>query len=154
MQLLQHALDASTTERRRIAAHLLEAIVQSLAGSSYALSGVADKLRSEQLTSAEQSWAASTVRNAATELRQGVRGLRSLLVEIYPPGLRRAGLAAALPHRSCDRESSRARRRRRGLLPGRRDALPRRAESVRATVKHAEATRVRVAIVQSAAAVT
>ncbi len=46
MRLLQHALDASTTERRRIAAHLHDGIVQSLAGSSYALSGVADKLRS------------------------------------------------------------------------------------------------------------
>jgi len=91
VRLLQHALDASTTERRRIAAHLHDGVVQSLAGSSYALSGVADKL-----AQTDQLWAAGIVRSAATELRQSVRGLRSLLVEIYPPGLRRAGLGHAL----------------------------------------------------------
>lgn len=160
MRLLQHALDASTTERRRIAAHLHDGIVQSLAGSSYALSGVADKLRSEQLTSAEQSWAASTVRNAATELRQGVRGLRSLLVEIYPPGLRRAGLAAALSDLTAQLASREIEVEldvdgAANLPEDVETALFRVAqESVRNIVKHAEATRVRVAIVQSASAVT
>ena len=90
-QLLRHALEASTTERRRIAAHLHDGMVQSMAGASYALTGVADCLESE-----EQPWAASVVHHAAAELRQNVRALRSLLVEIYPPSLRRAGLGPAL----------------------------------------------------------
>ncbi len=147
LRLLQHALDASTTERRRIAAHLHDGIVQSLAGSSYALSGVADKLGADG-----QHWAAGTVRNAATELRQGVRGLRSLLVEIYPPGLRRAGLAAALSDltaqlasREIDVELDVD-----GIEQLPEDveiALFRVAqEAVRNIVKHAEATHVRVAV--------
>jgi two-component system, NarL family, sensor kinase len=89
--LLRHALDASTTERRRIAAHLHDGLVQSLTGSSYALTGVADKLGTDQ-----QSWASNVVRDIAADVRQGVLALRSLLVEIYPPSLRRAGIAAAL----------------------------------------------------------
>jgi signal transduction histidine kinase len=89
--LLRHALDASTTERRRIAAHLHDGVVQSLSGSSYALSGV-----SEKLSAAQQPWASAVVRDIATDLRQGVLALRSLLVEIYPPSLRRAGIGPAL----------------------------------------------------------
>ena len=90
-RLLHHALDASTTERRRIAAHLHDGMVQSLVGSSYALAGVADTLQEER-----HAWAASVVGGAASELRQNVRAVRSLLVEIYPPSLRREGLGPAL----------------------------------------------------------
>lgn len=160
VRLLQHALDASTTERRRIAAHLHDGIVQSLAGSSYALSGVADKLSTEHVTATEQRWAAATVRNAATELRQGVRALRSLLVEIYPPGLQRAGLAAALSDltaqlasREIDVELDVDGA---GRLPDEVDvALFRVAqEAVRNIVKHAEATRVRLAITRDTTGVT
>lgn len=143
-RLLRHALDASTTERRRIAAHLHDGMVQSLAGSSFALSGVADSLAAQ-----EQTAAAGVVRSAAVELRQGVRGLRSLLVEIYPPGLRRAGLATALSDLTAQLSS-------RGIavdvevddadLPEQvEDALFRVAqEAVRNIVKHAGATSVQV----------
>jgi signal transduction histidine kinase len=160
LRLLQHALDASTTERRRIAAHLHDGIVQSLAGSSYALSGVADKLSTDQVTASEQRWAASTVRGAATELRQGVRGLRSLLVEIYPPGLRRAGLAAALSDLTAQLASRRidVELDVDGIeqLPADVEiALFRVAqEAVRNIVKHAEATHVRVAVTSDGTSAT
>jgi signal transduction histidine kinase len=156
VRLLQHALDASTTERRRIAAHLHDGIVQSLAGSSYALSGVADKLSTEHVTATEQRWAAATVRDAASELRQGVRGLRSLLVEIYPPGLRRAGLAASLSDLTAQLAS------REIDVELDVDGIPQlpedveialfrvAQEAVRNIVKHAEATRVRVQIIAAA----
>jgi signal transduction histidine kinase len=149
--LLRHALDASTTERRRIAAHLHDGVVQSLSGSSYALSGVADKLSAGQ-----QPWASSVVRDIATDLRQGVLALRSLLVEIYPPSLRGAGIGAALSDLSGQLST-------RGIsvtldlddipdLPERVEtALFRVAqEAVRNIVKHAEAGSVRISLVESA----
>jgi signal transduction histidine kinase len=77
-KLLERAVDASSTERRRIAADLHDGVVQDLAGLSFNLAAA-----SERSKGAEQA-------------RQGVRGLRSLLVEIYPPSLRQAGLASAL----------------------------------------------------------
>jgi two-component system, NarL family, sensor kinase len=89
--LLSRALHASSTERRRIASHLHDGIVQSLAGVSYALAGIADKLTTEGRRAD-----AEMVNDAAVELRQDVRGLRSLLVEIYPPGLRGAGFQTAI----------------------------------------------------------
>ena len=100
------------------------------------------------------------MRNAATELRQGVRGLRSLLVEIYPPGLRRAGLAAALSDltaqlasREIDVELDVDGT---GPLPEHIETAIFRVaqEAVRNIVKHAEAGRVRVALVQTSDAVT
>ena len=90
-RLLNHALTSSTTERRRIASHLHDGIVQSLAGVSYALAGTA-----QHLAVAGQKQQAAAVKDAAVELRQDVRGLRSLLVEIYPPGLRGAGFQSAV----------------------------------------------------------
>jgi two-component system NarL family sensor kinase len=90
-RLLSNALHSSTTERRRIASHLHDGIVQSLAGVSYALAGTA-----ENLGSAGQRTEAATVKDAALELRQDVRSLRSLLVEIYPPSLRGAGFESAV----------------------------------------------------------
>jgi two-component system, NarL family, sensor kinase len=153
-KLLRHALDASTTERRRIAAHLHDGMVQSLAGSSFALSGVADSLAAQQ-----QTWASDVVRDAAAEMRQGVRGLRSLLVEIYPPGLRRAGLATALSDLTAQLSS-------RGIavdveiddvaLPERvENALFRVAqEAIRNIVKHADASSVRLRMAADGTGVT
>jgi len=152
--LLRHALDASTTERRRIAAHLHDGVVQSLSGSSYALSGV-----SEKLTAAQQPWAAAVVRDIATDLRQGVLALRSLLVEIYPPSLRRAGIGPALSDLSGQLST-------RGvtvtldvddtpeLSEPIETALFRVAqEAVRNIVKHAEASNVRISLVTTDTAV-
>ena len=85
--LLQRALEASDRERRRIAADLHDGVVQSLAGVSYSLAAEAEKAPPQL---------AAPLRESANETRQGIRGLRSLLVEIYPPDLRRVGLRAAL----------------------------------------------------------
>ena len=98
--LLQRALDASDRERRQIAADLHDGVVQSLAGVSYSLAAEAEKAPPEL---------ADALRQAASETRQGIRDLRSLLVEIYPPDLHRVGLRSALadlvgsvPHRHLD----------------------------------------------------
>ena len=89
--LLVRALNASDVERRRIAGDLHDGIVQDLAGTSYALAVAADGA-----DVAPRKDLQDVLRGAASSTRQSMRQLRSLLVEIYPPSLRDAGLEAAL----------------------------------------------------------
>jgi signal transduction histidine kinase len=65
--------------------------VQDLAGTSFALSGLAREV--EDRSSDEQS---EQIEQLATSVRSSLMSLRSLLVEIYPPELAGVGLAAAL----------------------------------------------------------
>ena len=142
LNLLQRAVDASELERRRIAGDLHDGVVQNLAGVSYALSAAANSAPPEL---------ASTLNDAADETRQGIRELRSLLVEIYPPELQREGLEAALgdllapalradwqhafasrPTASCHRSGS--------------TLLPRRPGGLRNVVKHSGAHSVEVEV--------
>jgi two-component system NarL family sensor kinase len=90
-ELLERAVDASAAERRRIAGDLHDGVVQDLAGLSFGLSAAA-----ERTAAAGEEGAAEELRGGAEQARQSVRALRGLLVEIYPPSLRQAGLAAAL----------------------------------------------------------
>ncbi len=89
-ELLQAAVDASEMERHRIAGDLHDGVVQDLTGITFSLSAVADRL------SQEGSDLAPTVSEAADHTRSAVSALRSLLIEIYPPNLRDAGLPNAL----------------------------------------------------------
>jgi len=89
--LLARSLEASNVERRRIAGDLHDGVVQRLAGTSFALSAAAE--RSGRNGDDDPTRA---LRQGAVETRQGIRELRSLLVEIYPPSLEKAGLEAAL----------------------------------------------------------
>jgi signal transduction histidine kinase len=90
-RLLVQAAEASSHERRRIAADLHDGVVQDLAGVAFGLAPLAD--------SAERRGDrgdADALRDATARLRQGVRDLRTLLVEIHPPNLDSAGLEVAL----------------------------------------------------------
>jgi signal transduction histidine kinase len=89
--MMRRALDASHEERHRIAAALHDSPVQQLAAASFAVAGGAEAAaaRGEHALAADLNAAAATVRT-------GMSGLRSLVVDIYPPSLRSAGLAAAL----------------------------------------------------------
>ncbi len=89
--LLQKALDASDAERRRIAATLHDGVVQELAATSFAVSGAAATARADG-----RDDLADTLDEAATAVRTGIGGLRSLLVDIYPPTLAETGLVPAL----------------------------------------------------------
>lgn len=89
--LLRKALEASDSERRRIARVLHDGVVQELAGVSYSLSAAAERAASNGDPPVEEA-----LRKAATHTRESMRELRSLLVEIYPASLHRAGLEAAL----------------------------------------------------------
>lgn len=90
-RLLASAVEASSRERGRIAADLHDGVVQDLAGVAFGLAPLAEE--------AERRGApaeAKALRDATARLRQGVRDLRTLLVEIHPPNLDSAGLEVAL----------------------------------------------------------
>lgn len=85
------ALEASNEERRHIAATLHDGVVQQLAAASFAIAGEAQ--HAEGTGDRELSGRLSAL---ADTTRDAIAGLRSLLVDIYPPSLQTSGLAAAL----------------------------------------------------------
>lgn len=89
--LLQHAVDASAQERQRIAGTLHDGVVQELAATSFAVTAAA-----EHADSTGDPGLAARLRTAAGTVRASIGGLRSLLVDIYPPSLGSSGLVAAL----------------------------------------------------------
>jgi signal transduction histidine kinase len=90
-QLLVRAVDASTAERRRIAADLHDGVVQDLAGVALGISAAAARLPAEVAPEQREAF-----RAFGASTRRSMRRLRSLLVEIYPPNLRSVGLEHAL----------------------------------------------------------
>ncbi|MFG1627547.1 sensor histidine kinase [Kribbella sp. NPDC049227] len=88
-RLLQHAVEASDAERRRIAGELHDGVVQELTGLNYAL----DAMRLGHPTEGQR---AELIADSASRLRGSIGSLRSLLVDIYPPNLAEEGLASAL----------------------------------------------------------
>ncbi|GAA2150939.1 hypothetical protein GCM10009844_32490 [Nocardioides koreensis] len=88
-QLLRSAIDASDAERRRIARDLHDGVVQDLAGTAFSLSALSRDPATDGKTR-------SSLQGAARSLREGLKSLRSLLVEIHPPELRAESLPAAL----------------------------------------------------------
>ena len=89
--LLQRAVDASEEERQRIAGTLHDGPVQELAATSFTVAGAAAKA-----ADGGQPELAEMLTAAAGAVRASIQGLRSLLVDIYPPSLTSAGLVPAL----------------------------------------------------------
>jgi signal transduction histidine kinase len=89
--LLANAIEASAQERRRIASDLHDGVVQDVAGVAFGLAPLAEN--ADRRGDARD---AGALRASMATLRQGVRDLRTLLVEIHPPSLESAGLEAAL----------------------------------------------------------
>jgi two-component system, NarL family, sensor kinase len=88
--LLRRAIEASDRERRRIAGDLHDGVVQNLAGTALSLDAAAAR------TNGTDGNTRGALERGAAQTRQSVRELRSMLVEIYPPSLRAAGLESAL----------------------------------------------------------
>jgi len=154
--LMQRALDASLDERQRIAATLHDGAVQELAAASFAVAGGA-----ETAASRGDAALAAELRDAAGAVRTSMGGLRSLLVDIYPPALRSAGLPAALrdlvatmagrgPAVVLDVDDDAAA----ALLPDEQEAVFRIAqELLRNVVHHARAEHVSVSLKRQGASV-
>jgi two-component system, NarL family, sensor kinase len=145
--LLKRAIDASDRERRRIAGDLHDGVVQSLAGTAFSLAAAAERSNGGNGGSARE-----ILERGATQTRRSVRELRSLLVEIYPPSLREAGLESALMdllaplgergiETEMDIDLAPA-------IPGETEAVLYRVaqEAVRNAVTHAQPSRITVAV--------
>jgi signal transduction histidine kinase len=143
---LGRALDASELERRRIAADLHDGTVQELVAASYSLAAARERL------ARGNEDADVALERAEETTREAVRELRSLLIEIYPPRLREAGLTDALEDLVRPLEQ-------RGVatsvdvpdrveLPYETTALLYRTarEAVRNVAEHAEASEVRISL--------
>lgn len=89
--LLRRAIDASETERRRIASDLHDGPVQELAGVSYSLTAASGEMQAQG-----HADVAVMLDDSARLTRHSVRALRTLLVDIFPPRLHSEGLVAAL----------------------------------------------------------
>jgi signal transduction histidine kinase len=90
-QLLANAIAASNRERRRVASYLHDGAVQDIAGVAFALTPLADRaLERGEVAESEE------LQQAVTRLRQTVRSLRTLLVDLHPPHLAAMGLEAAI----------------------------------------------------------
>ena len=85
--LLQRSVDASSNERRLIAASLHDGPVQDLAATSFVVAGATARAKA-----AGQHWLVDELQNVAGSVRASIRALRSLLVDIYPASLAQAGL--------------------------------------------------------------
>lgn len=90
-RLLQQAVQASDDERHRIAGDLHDTVVQGLVGTSFVLAAAGERLGRGDLTGVQADLKTST-----GTVRESVRGLRSLLLEIYPAHVARAGISTAL----------------------------------------------------------
>ncbi len=91
IELLQRAVDASSVERRRIAASLHDGPVQELAAASFTVAGA-----SATAGAHGQGALSRDLDAAAAAVRSSIRSLRTLLVDIYPASLARSGIVAAL----------------------------------------------------------
>ena len=89
--LLQRSVDASSNERRLIAASLHDGPVQDLAATSFVVAGATARARTSG-----QNWLVEELQEVADSVRASIRALRTLLVDIYPASLAQAGLGAAL----------------------------------------------------------
>ena len=88
--LLQNAIDSSDGERRRIASDLHDGVVQDLTGVSLSLAAMARRTGGATLSDPQ------VLEKAGDQVRDSVKSLRSLLVEIYPANLEQAGLESAI----------------------------------------------------------
>ncbi len=96
LQSSARAVEASTRERRRIAADLHDGVVQDLSAAPLIMSRAVDRLATVPDRSADDDTLVADLSAATTAVRSSVTSLRTLMIEIYPPQLAEAGLSAAL----------------------------------------------------------
>jgi two-component system, NarL family, sensor kinase len=154
-ELLASAIEASTRERRRIAADLHDGVVQDVAGVAFGLAPLAE----DALRRGDEA-EAGVLQGSMRTLRQGVRDLRTLLVQIHPASLESAGLEAALNDLlsplQAEGISTQLRVDERATTGGRGDAMVYRVarEALRNVQQHAHARTVQIDVTRPDAGTT
>jgi signal transduction histidine kinase len=95
-RLRQKALEASEAERTKIAGDLHDGVVQNLAGLAFALSAEASQIKTQPGTLDGREDLLELLERSASETRGAMKDLRTLIIDLAPPTLRREGLEAAL----------------------------------------------------------
>src|SRR4051794_939968 len=90
--LLGRALDASNSERRRIAADLHDGVVQDLTAAALALDAAGNEIENGEAAPETKI----VLENATDTMRASIGTLRTLLMDFYPADLASRGLPAAL----------------------------------------------------------
>lgn len=93
--LLTRAVEASETERRKIASDLHDGVVQRLVGTGMSLGAASRKVEQGGAGDTDPQ-IAKALQNSAGELREAVRELRTLIVKIAPSDLSAETLPEAL----------------------------------------------------------
>jgi signal transduction histidine kinase len=96
LDLLRKEAEASERERTKIAGDLHDGVVQNLAGLAFALSAEASQLKSHPDTMNGREDLIELLDRSASETRGAMKDLRTLIIDLAPPTLRREGLHAAL----------------------------------------------------------
>ncbi len=96
-QLLRKEAEASERERTKIAGDLHDGVVQNLAGMALMLSAEASQLKAHKNGDAGGTGALiELLDQSASDARAAMKDLRTLIIDLAPPTLRREGLQAAL----------------------------------------------------------
>jgi signal transduction histidine kinase len=95
-ELLRKEAEASERERTKIAGDLHDGVVQNLAGLAFALSAEASQLKAQPGMLDGRDQVIELLETSATETRGAMKDLRTLIIDLAPPTLRREGLEAAL----------------------------------------------------------
>jgi signal transduction histidine kinase len=97
LDLLRKEAEASERERTKIAGDLHDGVVQNLAGMALMLSAEASQLKAHENGAANGTDALiELLDQSASDAREAMKDLRTLIIDLAPPTLRREGLQAAL----------------------------------------------------------
>jgi signal transduction histidine kinase len=91
-RLTRQMLQASELERKRIAQELHDGVVQDLAGVGFSLPAI----RRALLAAPGNERTVQTVDQVEAAVHRDVAALRSMMIDVYPPDLERAGLVDAV----------------------------------------------------------
>jgi signal transduction histidine kinase len=94
--LLKKEAEASERERTKIAGDLHDGVVQNLAGLAFALSAEASQIKAQSGALDGREELIELLETSASETRGAMKDLRTLIIDLAPPTLRREGLEAAL----------------------------------------------------------
>ncbi len=94
--LLRKEAEASERERTKIAGDLHDGVVQNLVGMGLMLAAEASQLKADPAALNGRHDLIELLEQSAADAREATKDLRTLIIDLAPPTLRREGLQAAL----------------------------------------------------------